>query len=210
MEKDGSNTREVAGFGFYGADGSIPDVGLGLDDWNGWNARLQGFGDNNPNVGGADLGTAPGVFLRSEITEGGVTDTYNFFYKVNAGDAWTQLGGIATDFQASSVNSRVGIFLKSNNGGGGAQFDFLTVGTLIPQGNPEVTAISFTDADAIELSWTSIPGNRYSVEVSTNLDDWTTLAGTFDAAASPAILTKVVVDTPTANETVKYYRVRME
>jgi hypothetical protein len=77
MEKDGSNTREVAGLGFYGADNTVPEFGLGLDDWNGWNARLQGFGDNNPNVGGADLGTAPGVFLRSEVTEGGVTDTYN-------------------------------------------------------------------------------------------------------------------------------------
>jgi len=124
----GPNEFEVAGLTFYGGpDGAKPDFTFGLDDWNGWNVRLQGLGDNNPNVGGASLGGATGVFLRTEITEGGATDTYNFFYKVNSGDAWTQLGGAATNFASSFPNSRVGLFLKSNGGGGAAQYDYLTV-----------------------------------------------------------------------------------
>jgi len=128
MQKDGSNSQEVAGITFYAdVDNSRPDFGLGLDDWNGWHPRLQGLGDNNPNVGGAPLGTAPGVFLRVTITEGGATDTYNFFYKVNSGDAWTQLGGAATNFTSNFSNARVGLFLKSSAGGGGAQYDYLTI-----------------------------------------------------------------------------------
>ena len=124
----GPNDREVAGITFYAnLDGSTPDFGLGLDDWNGWHPRLQGLGDNNPNVAGAPLGTAPGVFLRVEITEGGTTDTYNFFYKVLVGDAWTQLGSAATNFTSSFNNSRVGLFLKSNDAGGAAQYDYLTI-----------------------------------------------------------------------------------
>ena len=79
----------------------------------------------------AGLGAATGVFLRVEITEGGASDTYNFFWKVNQGDSWSQLGGAATDYSSSFANSRVGLFLKSDStGGGAAQFDFLTVGVI--------------------------------------------------------------------------------
>jgi hypothetical protein len=133
----GPNDKEVAGIALYGADNTVPDVGLGLDDWNGWNARVQGFGDNNPNVGSLGLGAATGVFLRIEVTEGGATDTQNFFYKVNVGDAWTQLvgGSNQTLDYPSTVNSRVGIFLKSNNGGGAAQFDYLEVGVVPEPGS---------------------------------------------------------------------------
>lgn len=127
MIKDG-NSEEVAGITFYGGpDNAKPDFTFGLDDWNGWHVRLQGLGSNNPNVGGSDLGAATGVFLRAEITEGGATDEYNFFYKVNPGDAWSQLGGAAEDFESDFPNSRVGLVLKSDNGGGAAQFDYLTV-----------------------------------------------------------------------------------
>ncbi|MBT3201651.1 MAG: PEP-CTERM sorting domain-containing protein [Phycisphaerales bacterium] len=125
---EGGNHSEVAGLTFYGGpDNARPDFGFGLDDWNGWHVRLQGLGDNSPNVGGAHLGNATGTFLRVEITEGGATDTYNFFYKVNSGDSWSQLGGVATNYASSFANSRVGLFLKSNGGGGAAQFDYLTV-----------------------------------------------------------------------------------
>lgn len=129
MENNGANPNEVAGLTFYAdSDGSNPDFTFGLDDWNGWNVRLQGLGNNNPNVGSPDLGGAPGVFLRVEVTEGGATDTYNFFWKVNQGDAWSQLGGVATNYASSFDNSRIGLFLKSDSsGGGGAQFDYLTV-----------------------------------------------------------------------------------
>lgn len=129
MEKDGSNNQEVAGITFYSdADGAKPAFTFGIDDWNGWNVRLQGLGNNIPNVGGPDLGIAPGAFLRVEITENGASDTYNFFYKLNQGDGWMQLGGVATNFVSDVDNSRAGLFLKSDSsGGGGAQFDYLTV-----------------------------------------------------------------------------------
>lgn len=129
MVDNGANAQEVAGIGFYGADGTVPNFGLGLDDWNGWNARLQGFGDNNPNVGSTSLGAAPGVFLRVEITQNdGGNDVYNFFWKVNSGDAWTQLGGAATNFTINTADSRVGLFHKNDtSGGGAAQFDYLTI-----------------------------------------------------------------------------------
>ena len=141
MENNGSNSQEVAGITFYGGpDGARPDFGFGLDDWNGWNARLQGLGDNNPNVGSSDLGSATGVFLRVEITEGGASDTYNYFWKVNQGDAWNQLGGAATDYSSSFANDRVGLFLKSSAGGGDAQYEFLTVG-VIPEPSSALLAM---------------------------------------------------------------------
>lgn len=128
MEKDGTNNFEVAGMGVYGADGTVPNFGLNLDDWNGWSARLQGHGDNNPNVGGADLGSATGVFLRIDVTQNdGGNDVYNFFYKANQGDAWTQLGGAAINYTINTADSRVGIWHKNGGSTGGAQFDYLTI-----------------------------------------------------------------------------------
>ena len=129
MQKGGSNNEEIAGITFYqNSDGGNPDFLYGLHDWGGWSARLQGSADNNPNVTGADLGTATGVFLLVEITEGGATDTYNFFYKVNSGDAWIQLGGAATNMASNAPNARAGLFLKNDgSGGGAAQYDYLTV-----------------------------------------------------------------------------------
>lgn len=151
MEKDGSNNFEVGGVALYGSDGSVPDVGMGLDDWNGWNARLQGFGDNAPNVGSPDLGAATGVFLRTDVTEGGATDTYNFFWKVNAGDAWTQLGGAATNYTSGAPNSRVGLFLKSNPAGGSGEFDFLTI--TVPDQIPEPSTGLLTGLAALSLAF---------------------------------------------------------
>jgi hypothetical protein len=161
MEKDGANSQEVAGMTFYGGpDGANPDLSFGLDDWNGWNVRLQGLGDNNPNVGGSDLGSAPGVFLRAEITEGGATDLYNFFYKVNSGDPWTRLGGAAIDFPSDFPNSRVALFLKSSAGGGAAQFDYLTVS--VP-GVILVLDIGRSASEAV-VSWPASATRTYTLQ----------------------------------------------
>jgi len=132
MQKDGSQGQEIAGITFYqDVDGGNPDFLYGLHDWGGWSARFQRSVTNNPNVTGAGLGAATGVFLRVEITEGGATDTYNFFYKVNSGDSWSQLisgpTGNVQNYASSVPNARVGIFLKNGNGGGAAQFSYLTV-----------------------------------------------------------------------------------
>jgi hypothetical protein len=132
MQKDGANNEEIGGITFYAnADGATPDFTFGLHDWGGWHARLQRTG-NNPNVAGDELGSATGVFLRTEITEGGAADTYNFFYKLNSNDAWMQLTGAAQDYSSSNANARAGIFLKNDGDGGAAQFDYLTV-TVVPE-----------------------------------------------------------------------------
>src|SRR5688572_4574890 len=91
--------QQVAGLTFYGGpDGSRPDITFGLDNWDpGARAvRMQGLGDNDPNVG--ILTSASKVILRVVIQENGAADTYNFFFKVNPGDVWTQLGGVATNY----------------------------------------------------------------------------------------------------------------
>lgn len=130
---------DQAGITFYGGpDGANPgdndSAALILNDWNNWAVQQANFsvGGAANQSNGAIAGTTTGVFLRSEITEGGVTDTYNFFYKENAGDAWTQLTGIAENRPGSFDNSRVGLVLKShnNNANGAAQFDYFTVGTV--------------------------------------------------------------------------------
>ena len=64
--------------------------------------------------------------------------------------------------------------------------------------------------DAIELTWTSIPGKSYAVDVSTDLGDWMEIASEIDAAVSPATTTSQAVDTPAPGEVRKQYRVRVE
>ncbi|MDF7824032.1 hypothetical protein P4B35_08405 [Pontiellaceae bacterium B12227] len=141
VESGGTSDRagwEQAGITFYdGTAGANPGAEaapfLCLNDWNAWNVNAQDFtiGSGN-NTTSPDLGSATFVYLRVEITEGGATDTYNFFYKLNAGDAWTQLTGWALDHTSDAPNSAVGLFLKShdNNTSAAAQFDYLTVGTI--------------------------------------------------------------------------------
>jgi hypothetical protein len=162
MEKDGANSQEVAGITFYGGpDGAHPDLSFGLDDWNGWLVQLQGLGDNDPLAPGSDLGSATGVFLRAEITEGGATDTYNFYYKVNSGDAWTRLEGEAINFASDFPNSRVALFLKSDStGGGAAQFDYLTIEA---PGVPLVLDIGLSATDAV-ISWTGDVSRTYTLQ----------------------------------------------
>jgi len=73
-----------------------------------------------------------------------------------------------------------------------------------------VTDIVVTENDSIELTWTSRPGKSYTVEASSELENWVDLLTEIDAAAAPATATTVIVDRPAANETKKHYRVREE
>ncbi len=128
---------QVAGITFYGGpDGARPDISFGLDNWDpaGRAVRLQGLGDNDPNVG--ILTSASKVFLRVMVTEGGVSDTFNFFFKVNPGDAWTQLGGAALNYTTSFASSRIGLIYKTSGAKDGAAFTYFNVadaGSLPPQ-----------------------------------------------------------------------------
>ncbi|MDF7799603.1 hypothetical protein P4C99_09005 [Pontiellaceae bacterium B1224] len=175
----GNSTYKQAGITFYGGpDGANPGdtaaPALILNDWNNWNAQQVNLSvggvDNQSN---ADIGSAAGVFLRSEITEGGDTDTYNFFYKLNAGDEWTQMDGIAVNRMSDTENSRVGLFIKShgNNTNALAQFDYFTVGTLPA---PEGASISLLP-DSLSLQ-------LVAPDMSTN----GTVTATYTAGASSA------------------------
>ena len=76
------------------------------------------------------------MFLRVVVQEGGATDTYNFFFKVNAGDAWTQIPGVAVNYQTAFANSRVGLTYKTGAAKSGAAFTYFNVqdaSTLPPQ-----------------------------------------------------------------------------
>ena len=151
---------QVAGITFYGdPDGSKPDFSFGLDNWNPSDrrVRLQGLGDNNPNVPGTDI-TGDSVFLRAEVTENGASDTYNFFYRENDTDTWSQLGGGAIDFSSSFANSRAGLFYKTNGAKDGTAFTQLAVGAaqdvdVVINGSndqPEIT-VGTGDSDSAVL-----------------------------------------------------------
>ncbi|MFT5853024.1 MAG: hypothetical protein ACI8XO_000264 [Verrucomicrobiales bacterium] len=74
----------------------------------------------------------------------------------------------------------------------------------------KVASIRRTGGDSIELTWTSIPGKSYAVEVDTDLGSWVQISSGIDAAASPAAVTTQVVEAPAAGETRQQYRVRVE
>ncbi|MDB4669850.1 PEP-CTERM sorting domain-containing protein [bacterium] len=102
---------------------------FGVNNWNAWQHKVQGLADNNPNVAvGASL--VDDTFeYRIEITEGGASDTYNFFYREASVDPWTQVGGVQS---GHFNNSAVGMFMKSNdnNATASTEFDYFTVGTV--------------------------------------------------------------------------------
>ncbi len=123
-----TQNNQVAGLTFYGGpDGAKPDISFGLDNWDpaGRAVRLQGLGDNIPNVG--VVTSAGSVFLRVVIQEAGATDTYNFFFKFNAADAWTQLTGAALNYTTNFANSRVGMVYKTAAAKAGASFTYFNV-----------------------------------------------------------------------------------
>lgn len=115
--------NQVAGLTFYGGpDGARPEITFGLDNWDpaARAVRLQGLGTNVPNT--AVPTAAAKVVLRVEVTEGGATDTYNFFFRESADDPWTQIPGAAVDFRTSFPNSRVGLTYKTATAKAGAAF----------------------------------------------------------------------------------------
>ena len=110
--------------------GSHESLFAGINDWNAWAHTIQGFADNNPNSGTEAVAASAGddtFEYRVEITENGVSDTYNFFYREDPADAWTAFG--PTDLSQDFDNSAVGLFIKANNANTSAttNFDYLTV-----------------------------------------------------------------------------------
>ncbi len=123
-----TQNNQVAGLTFYGGpNGARPDISFGLDNWDttARAVRLQGLGDNVPNNSIAT--NAASVFLRVVITEGGATDTYNFFFKAAAADPWQQIPGAAVNYQTAFSNARVGMVYKTGAAKAGAAFTFFNV-----------------------------------------------------------------------------------
>ena len=110
--------------------GTHQSLFVGISDWNQWHHRVQGFADNNPNVSVAASAADDTFEYRVEITEDGVLDLYNFFYREDPSDAWTAFG--PTDLAQDFDNSSVGLFMKSHNTNTTAatEFDYLTVGVI--------------------------------------------------------------------------------
>ncbi|YCM46969.1 PEP-CTERM sorting domain-containing protein (plasmid) [Verrucomicrobiaceae bacterium 227] len=122
--------------------GTHQSLFVGISDWNAWDHRVQGLADNDPNIAVGATATDDNFFYRVEITENGVSDLYNFFYKEDAADAWTQFGDL--DLEQDFDNSAVGMFIKAHNNNTTAStgFDYFEVGTLdsIPEPSTSLLA----------------------------------------------------------------------
>ena len=152
---DASAGTQVAGLTFYGGpDGARPDVTFGLDVWNPASraVRLQGLGDNNPNAAAALAPAVDRVILRVSVSENGASDVYNFFYKLNPADAWTQVGGAALNYTTSFANSRVGLTCKTGAAKAGAAFTYFNV---VDTSGPPVIVTPPASVSVVEPGGTS-------------------------------------------------------
>jgi hypothetical protein len=123
-----AQNNQVAGLTFYGGpNGARPDITFGLDNWDpaARAVRLQGLGDNVPNT--AIATTAGKVILRVDITEGGATDTYNFYFRTTPAEPWQQIPGAAGNYQTNFPNARVGLTYKTAAAKAGASFSYFNV-----------------------------------------------------------------------------------
>ena len=140
--------------------GTHQSLFLGINDWNAWTHAIQGFGDNDPNSGttGVPASLADDTFeYRVEITEKGTSDLYNFFYREDPADDWTQLGD--PDLEQDFDNTAVGLVMKSHNSNSTAstEFGYLTIDVITGLIGED------SDADGLDDGWeiskTAEPGN---------------------------------------------------
>ena len=86
-------------------------------------------------------------------------------------------------------------------------FDNLRI-TAIP--DLRITNFQLLTDNAVEITWTSIPGQSYTIETSEDLDTWTKGMSRIDAAASPASTTTHMIDLPSSEADKIFYRVLIE
>ncbi|MGI9243795.1 MAG: hypothetical protein ACR2RV_23560 [Verrucomicrobiales bacterium] len=161
---------DQAGITFYsGTAGNNPgsentganqSLFAGINDWNAWTHTVQGFADNDPHSGNNGVPAALGddtFEYRVEVTENGALDLYNFFYREDPADDWTQYGPI--DLEQDFDNTAVGLFIKSHNSNTTAStvYHYLTVDVISDLSGTD------TDADGLDDGWelsnTAEPGN---------------------------------------------------
>jgi hypothetical protein len=117
---DPQQNVRIAGITLYdgpdgaGGFGAGQEFTFGLDQWDGPNGVwVQGLGDNHPGDSDNlynDLAT-DSVFLRMDVTEGEVLDTFDFYYKLAASDPWSSLGSLNAKFP----DNRVALFFKGTD-----------------------------------------------------------------------------------------------
>ena len=92
----------------------------------------------------------------------------------------------------------------------GAELNVAGTDPTNPRSVFKITGLRRVTGNAIELTWSSVPGKSYAVDAGTDLTGWTEISSEIDAAMSPETTTSQTVDTPAADETRKQYRVRVE
>ncbi|MDB4669849.1 hypothetical protein OAF33_02270, partial [bacterium] len=163
-----NSTWDQSGMTFYsgtpGANPGSENIGAihqslfyGVNNWNAWQHKIQGLADNNPNIA-VEANTEDDTFeYRVEVTENGTSDFYNFFYREDPADDWTQLGD--PDLEQDFDNTTVGLFMKchNNNSTASTEFGYLTIDVIAGLSGED------SDADGLDDGWeiakTAAPGN---------------------------------------------------
>ncbi len=121
-----SQNGSVAGLTVYdNADNSKPNFTLGLDQWGGPLVKLQGLGNNNPNISTSIPGGE--AWLRLELYRDGNStglDRYVARYKLAEADPWTPLAVLDRDV----ANARMGLVMKTSGAGRTSDFSYVASG----------------------------------------------------------------------------------
>ena len=125
--------QQSAGIAFYDADGSVPNFYFSLTKWIQPTYSLSDLAAVATQSGGGNgisgeaytllSANTSEVYLKVQVTELGLTDHYQFFYKgLLAQDPWIAVGDART-YTAKGNDSRVGLFYKTNQVTAGVTFD---------------------------------------------------------------------------------------
>ena len=214
-----NGAQRVAGLVFYpdedglGGSNDGVDFSFGLNDWNDRGVEVQGLGGSEVGDTGErfinaldDVDNPSAAFLRAEITEGGNSDEYILYYKLEENDEWTELA----KFQSDQDNSRVALMFK--NGSATAEEDrsvtftyFLLDDGTLPGFRFEILNIETAfEENSVTITWSSRPGESYLIEASADLSEWTELD---DGVESDGDTTSFTENPIPANSAVRYYRV---
>ena len=124
--------QQSAGIVFYDADGGVPNFYFALTKWIQATYSLSSVagvalqsGSGNGISGEAYSLLAPeasDAYLKVQVTERGLADHYQFFYKGLLADPWIAVGDART-YTSKGNDARVGLFYKTNQVTAGVAFD---------------------------------------------------------------------------------------
>lgn len=164
---------------------AVGDRDLGsLQDFSG--ARIELLSDGQVIADSGDI-------LNADVENGAFTEI-SFDYTAVASD----VGGV--------LGIRL-VSLNENPGTSSVDFDNLRI-VAIP--DLRITNFQLITNNEVEITWTSTPGQSYTIETSEDLDTWTENMSQIDAAVSPATTTTLIIDLPTSEIEKMFYRVLIE